>query len=229
MSAENFEQLSAGEAAVGDAAKWLKDGIVCIITLWNGVPLRGDAAAAHRPQGGRDRSGPEGRHRHRRPEARQARDRRRRCACRCSSTKAKCCASIRAPGEYISRGKRLTAAALASDEGRPVPAFRISAQRCDEDLRERFEAARVGASKRASCGLSRSSTPSSSPPRISGITISEFEAESQAMCPGNACTSSTSTVSRRAAAVPQTPLPMRDAHAGGLALEGPQHQFATLI
>ena len=39
MNPENFEQLSAGEAAVGDAAKWLKDGIVCIITLWNGVPL----------------------------------------------------------------------------------------------------------------------------------------------------------------------------------------------
>ena len=39
MNPENFEQLSAGEAAVGDAAKWMKDGIVCIITLWNGVPL----------------------------------------------------------------------------------------------------------------------------------------------------------------------------------------------
>ena len=76
MNPENFEQLSAGEAAVGDAAKWMKDGIVCIITLWNGVPLRGDAAAAHRPQGGRDRPGPEGRHRDRRPEGRQARDRR---------------------------------------------------------------------------------------------------------------------------------------------------------
>ena len=39
MNPENYEQLQAGEAAVGDAAKWLKDGIVCIITLWNGVPL----------------------------------------------------------------------------------------------------------------------------------------------------------------------------------------------
>ena len=39
MNPENYEQLTAGEAAVGDAAKWLKDGIVCIITLWNGVPL----------------------------------------------------------------------------------------------------------------------------------------------------------------------------------------------
>ena len=39
MNPESYEQLQAGEAAVGDAAKWLKDGIVCIITLWNGVPL----------------------------------------------------------------------------------------------------------------------------------------------------------------------------------------------
>ena len=58
MNPENYEQLQAGEAAVGDAAKWLKDGIVCIITLWNGVPLRGDPAAAHRTQGHRNRSGP---------------------------------------------------------------------------------------------------------------------------------------------------------------------------
>ncbi len=39
MNPENYEQLTAGEAAVCDAAKWLKDGIVCIVTLWNGVPL----------------------------------------------------------------------------------------------------------------------------------------------------------------------------------------------
>jgi len=40
MVPENFEQYTAGAAAVGDAAKWLKDGIVCIITLWNNVPLQ---------------------------------------------------------------------------------------------------------------------------------------------------------------------------------------------
>jgi elongation factor P len=40
MVPDNYEQHTAGEAAVGDAAKWLKDGIVCIITLWNGVPLQ---------------------------------------------------------------------------------------------------------------------------------------------------------------------------------------------
>ncbi len=39
MNPENYEQLQAGASAVGEAAQWLKDGTVCIITLWNGVPL----------------------------------------------------------------------------------------------------------------------------------------------------------------------------------------------
>jgi elongation factor P len=39
MIPENFEQYTAGKAAVGDAAQWLKDGLVCIVTLWNNVPL----------------------------------------------------------------------------------------------------------------------------------------------------------------------------------------------
>src|SRR5262245_59101025 len=39
MNPENYEQMQAGESAVGEAAQWLKDGTVCIITLWNGVPL----------------------------------------------------------------------------------------------------------------------------------------------------------------------------------------------
>ena len=39
MVPDNFEQHTAGAAAVGDNAKWLKDGITCIVTLWNGVPL----------------------------------------------------------------------------------------------------------------------------------------------------------------------------------------------
>ena len=40
MVPDNFEQHTAGATAVGDAAQWLKDGTVCIITLWNGVPLQ---------------------------------------------------------------------------------------------------------------------------------------------------------------------------------------------
>jgi elongation factor P len=39
MQPESFEQFTAEKAAVGDAAQWLKDGVVCIVTLWNGVPL----------------------------------------------------------------------------------------------------------------------------------------------------------------------------------------------
>jgi elongation factor P len=39
MNPETYEQLAAGATAVGDAAQWLKDGTVCIVTLWNGQPL----------------------------------------------------------------------------------------------------------------------------------------------------------------------------------------------
>ena len=39
MVPENFEQYTAGKAALGDNAQWLKDGVVCIVTLWNNVPL----------------------------------------------------------------------------------------------------------------------------------------------------------------------------------------------
>ena len=39
MVPENFEQYTAGKPAVGDNAQWLKDGVICIVTLWNGEPL----------------------------------------------------------------------------------------------------------------------------------------------------------------------------------------------
>jgi elongation factor P len=39
MVPENFEQYTAGKSAVGDNAQWLKDGIICIVTLWNNEPL----------------------------------------------------------------------------------------------------------------------------------------------------------------------------------------------
>jgi elongation factor P len=39
MVSESFEQYTAGKSAVGDSAQWLKDGVVCIVTLWNNVPL----------------------------------------------------------------------------------------------------------------------------------------------------------------------------------------------
>ncbi|MDD3517300.1 MAG: elongation factor P [Chromatiales bacterium] len=39
MVPDTFEQHAAGEAAVADAMKWLKEQDMCIVTLWNGVPL----------------------------------------------------------------------------------------------------------------------------------------------------------------------------------------------
>ena len=42
MNPENYEQFGADKTAVGDNAKWLKEQDICIITLWNGVPLSVD-------------------------------------------------------------------------------------------------------------------------------------------------------------------------------------------
>ena len=69
--------------------------------------------------------------------------------------------------------------------------------------------------KRECTGLSMSNTPSSMSPDVIGTTISALDAVSQTMWSGNSCTFGTSTVSRRWAAVPHTPLPsgMR-VHAG---------------
>ncbi len=39
MDQETFEQVEAGETAVADSRKWLKDQDVCQVTLWDGVPL----------------------------------------------------------------------------------------------------------------------------------------------------------------------------------------------
>ncbi len=39
MNPETYEQLASDKAAVGDNAKWLKEQDVCIVTLYNGVPL----------------------------------------------------------------------------------------------------------------------------------------------------------------------------------------------
>ncbi len=39
MVPDSFEQYTAGKAAVGDGAIWLKDGTVVIVTLFNNVPL----------------------------------------------------------------------------------------------------------------------------------------------------------------------------------------------
>jgi elongation factor P len=39
MMPDNFEQYAAGIEALGDGAQWLKDGMSCIVTLWNNAPL----------------------------------------------------------------------------------------------------------------------------------------------------------------------------------------------
>ena len=97
---------------------------------------------------------------------------------------------------------------------------RSTIQRLDEDRARSLRARAASlAPKRACCGLSRSSTPSSSPPRSSGITISEFDAESQAMWTGKGV--HVLDEHRAASLRPpyRTPLAERDAHARRLALE----------
>ena len=39
MHPDTYEQLAAGESAVADAVKGLKEQDVCLVTLWNGVPI----------------------------------------------------------------------------------------------------------------------------------------------------------------------------------------------
>mgnify|MGYP000433377795 FL=1 len=39
MNNDTFEQIGAEEKAVADAVKWLAEGDICTITLWNGTPI----------------------------------------------------------------------------------------------------------------------------------------------------------------------------------------------
>lgn len=39
MNPDSYEQLTAGAAAMGDAAKWLKGQEMCDVTLWNDAPI----------------------------------------------------------------------------------------------------------------------------------------------------------------------------------------------
>lgn len=39
MHLESFEQYQVGDAAMGDAAKWIKEQDHCQVTLWNGQPI----------------------------------------------------------------------------------------------------------------------------------------------------------------------------------------------
>lgn len=39
MAGESYEQHEINKTVVGDAAKWLKEQDICVVTLWNGAPL----------------------------------------------------------------------------------------------------------------------------------------------------------------------------------------------
>ena len=39
MNEESYEQYSADETAVGESKNWLREQDVCMITLWNGLPI----------------------------------------------------------------------------------------------------------------------------------------------------------------------------------------------
>jgi len=39
MHPETFEQIAADAAAIGEEGKWLKEQDMCVVTLWNGVPI----------------------------------------------------------------------------------------------------------------------------------------------------------------------------------------------
>jgi elongation factor P len=39
MDQETYEQMAAGEAAIGDGAQWLKEEDICHVILWNGEPI----------------------------------------------------------------------------------------------------------------------------------------------------------------------------------------------
>lgn len=39
MLPDTYEQFAADESAVSDAKQWLKEQDICLVTLWNGVPL----------------------------------------------------------------------------------------------------------------------------------------------------------------------------------------------
>lgn len=39
MDPQTFEQFTADENSIGDAAKWMKDQDICTVLLWNNVPI----------------------------------------------------------------------------------------------------------------------------------------------------------------------------------------------
>ena len=95
MVPDNYEQYTAGKTAMGEAAQWLKDGVECQVTLWNGEPLTVQAPAhvelkvVETDPGVRGDTVTGG-------QSRPSSNRAQPCACRCSSTKVKWSVAIRA-------------------------------------------------------------------------------------------------------------------------------------
>ena len=147
MMPENFEQYTAGKAAVGDNAQWLKDGVVCIVTLWNNVPLVVTPPPHIELKIVETDPGRARRHRHRRPEAREARDRRR-------GARAALHQRRRNHPRRHAHGRVHLAREAVSRRFRPAANPGRSAA-------SRSSAAAVGLVEARGLGLSRSSTPSS--------------------------------------------------------------------
>lgn len=39
MDNQNYEQVVANISAIGDSTKWIKEEMICLVTLWNNVPI----------------------------------------------------------------------------------------------------------------------------------------------------------------------------------------------
>ena len=57
MDNENFEQVTVPREVIGDPADFLADGMICQVTLYEGIALSVRTAAERDPRGGRGRSG----------------------------------------------------------------------------------------------------------------------------------------------------------------------------
>ncbi len=213
MVPDTFEQYTAGkEAVVGEGAIWLKDGTICIVMLWNGVPLNVTPPAhvelkvVETDPGVRGDTATGGR----------------------KPAKLETGAVVRVPlfinegevirvdtrtGEYMSPREAVGVRLAAASRG--IAFSSISATTCSRPADPR-------ASKRANFGLSTSSTPMQLVRRASAARRSPNSTpQSHAMWPANSCTFGTTTVARRAAAVPHTPLPSAMRTHAGLPWNGP--------
>ena len=60
MNTATYEQVIVPKDVIGDQAQWLQEGMVCILSLFNGVAVGDPAAGARDARDHRDRAGDEG-------------------------------------------------------------------------------------------------------------------------------------------------------------------------